>query len=106
MNSKYIRFSSQEELDKAEELANKEGYFVVSGKKTNFEYIKNYYANAKIEITTNGVFNNPENKFLRMRTWFDPQASIKKDQLRNKGEISNICDEILARIEELLFKGE
>lgn len=42
-NIKCIKFSSQEELDKAEELANKEGYFVVSGKKTNFEYIKNYY---------------------------------------------------------------
>lgn len=43
MRNKYIRFSSQEELNKAEELANKEGCFVVSGKKHTFEYIKNYY---------------------------------------------------------------
>lgn len=64
------------------------------------KYMQNYFDNAKIAITTNAVFYNPENKFLQRRSWLDAEESLVKDKLKNKGEIANICDEILSRIND------
>lgn len=65
------------------------------------EHIKDYYDNAKIMITTNALFNEPKSQYLKNRSWLDAQAVLKREELKNKGVISNICDEILDRINEL-----
>lgn len=64
------------------------------------ENLDNYYP-ANLEITTNGLFNSPDNKYFRQRSWFDAKETLTKEQLKNKSEINNICDEILAKLEEL-----
>lgn len=64
------------------------------------EDLDNYYT-ANIEITTNGLFNSPENKYFKQRGWFDAKEILTKEKLKDSGEINNICDEILARLEEL-----
>ena len=65
------------------------------------ENIEDYYDNAKLIISTNGVFNQPESKFLQKRSWFNGEESIERDKLKNQCEISNICDQILNMINEL-----
>ena len=64
-NIKCIKFSNQEELDKAEELANKEGYFVAMGRKLSFEYLKEYYescgSESPIEYILYCFYDNTDN---------------------------------------------
>ncbi|MBQ8615832.1 MAG: hypothetical protein IJ415_04625, partial [Clostridia bacterium] len=56
---------------------------------------------ADISITTNGLFNNPTDKHVQRRSWLNPKEALVKEKLKNKGEIANICDEIILRMEEL-----
>ncbi|MBQ9795916.1 MAG: hypothetical protein IJW36_03050 [Clostridia bacterium] len=65
------------------------------------ESLSNYYNQADIEISTNALFNEPSNKFLQKRSWLNPEEAMVKEKLKNKGEINNICDEIILSIEEL-----
>lgn len=67
--------------------------------------LENYYPNADIEITTNGLFNNPEHKAFKHRMYFDAKEMTAKESLRNNGEIDNLCDEIITRINELYRGG-
>lgn len=62
--------------------------------------LDNYYL-ANLQITTNGLFNSPDNKYFKQRAWFDARETLTKEELKNKSEISNICDEIITRLEEL-----
>ena len=64
------------------------------------EHLDNYYC-ANIEISTNGLFNSPDNKYLKQRTWLDAREVLVKEQLKNNSEISNICDQVLISLEEL-----
>ena len=63
--------------------------------------VEEYSEPAKIEISVNGLFNNPTNPMLQKRSWFDAKEYIIKEKLKNKGEIANICDQILFCREEL-----
>lgn len=63
--------------------------------------LDNYYDHAKISITTNGVFNNPSSRHLQRRSWLNPEEAIEKEKLKNKGEVNNVCDQIIGCIEEL-----
>lgn len=56
---------------------------------------QNYYKNATLEISTNGLFYNPENDFLKQRTWINVREALTKEKLKNSSEINNICDQIL-----------
>ena len=69
------------------------------------KHLDNYYPNANIEITTNGLFNDPQNKAFNTRMYFDAVYSTVRDQLRNNGVINNMADEIIERIEELTMTG-
>ena len=54
-----------------------------------------YYKHADLEITTNALFYEPENDFLKQRTWLNVRETITKDNLKNNAEINNICDQII-----------
>ena len=64
------------------------------------QHLDNYYC-ADVEISTNGLFNSPDNNYLKQRTWLDAREFLTKEQLKNRGEISNICDQILISLEQL-----
>lgn len=54
-----------------------------------------YYENANLEISTNGLFYEPSNDFLKRKTWLDAREAIIKERLKNNSEINNICDQII-----------
>ena len=58
-----------------------------------------YYEHAQIEVSVNGMFNEPKNYYLQRRSWFDAKEIVIKEKLKNKGEIANICDQIVNAIE-------
>lgn len=59
------------------------------------KYQQNYYKNADLEISTNGLFNEPENDFLKQRSWLNVRETMTKENLKNTAEINNICDQII-----------
>ena len=61
----------------------------------------NYYKFADVSITTNGMFNHPENKYFKKRSFFDAKEYDVKEKLKNNGNIANICDEIIAMLNDL-----
>ncbi|MBE5735054.1 MAG: hypothetical protein E7361_01200 [Clostridiales bacterium] len=63
--------------------------------------IDHFYKNADLVISTNGLFNTPSNRYLQQRTWFNAKEWDTKQKLKNNGTISNMCDEIVLRIDEL-----
>lgn len=65
------------------------------------KYLENYLKNAKIQISTNDLFYNPENKYFKQRRFIDAREAIAKDELKNKCEINNICHQILEMLDEL-----
>lgn len=58
-------------------------------------YPERYEDNADLVVSTNGLFNHPENKFFKQRDPFSVAERATKDQLQNLGEINNICDQIM-----------
>lgn len=60
-----------------------------------------YMGNADISITVNAMFYHPENKYFNKRSWFDYKEMETKRKLKNKCNISNICDEILSLMTDL-----
>lgn len=65
------------------------------------ESLNNYFDHAEIMITTNAMFNQPENKFMQKRSWLNAEESIEREKLKNQSEINNICDQILTMAEEM-----
>ncbi|MFQ6752279.1 MAG: hypothetical protein ACLRFL_01775 [Clostridia bacterium] len=61
----------------------------------------NYYISADLVLSVNGIFNNPTDPSLKNRSWFDAKSHLDREKLKNKGEISNICDQILLYLEDL-----
>lgn len=65
----------------------------------NYKYFlkrtQNYYDNAHFEISTNDLFYEPTNDFLKQRTWMNVREEMTKDRLKNNCEINNICDQII-----------
>jgi len=61
--------------------------------------LKNYYKYANLEISTNDLFFQPENEFLKQRTWLNVRETLTKDKLKNRSEISNICEQIIYHYE-------
>ncbi len=64
----------------------------------------NYCEQAQIEVSVNGLFNEPKNHYLQRRSWFDAKEIAIKEKLKNKGEIANICDQIIHSITGLKEK--
>ena len=64
-------------------------------------YFENYYPNAKVQVSTNDLFNNPENKFFQQRRYIDAREAVIKEELKNKCEINNICCQIIEMLQEL-----
>lgn len=60
-----------------------------------------YYKPVKLEVSTNALFNEPENDFLQQRTWLNVREFMTKNRLKNNAEINNICDQILSQLEDL-----
>lgn len=58
-----------------------------------------YYEHAQLEVSVNGMFNEPKNYYLQRRSWFDAKEIAIKEKIKNKGEIANICDQIVNAIE-------
>jgi hypothetical protein len=69
----------------------------------NYRYflknLKNYYNHSHLEISTNGLFNEPENDFLKQRTWLNVRETLTKERLKNNGEINSICDQIIDHLQ-------
>lgn len=63
--------------------------------------ISAYYNSADIVISTNSLFFEPNNRFLKQRSWFNAEEYITKDKLKNTAEINNICNQIIESINEL-----
>lgn len=63
--------------------------------------MQSYLPNAKIQVSTNELFHNPENKYFKQRRFIDAREAIAKEDLKNKSEINNICHQILEMLEEL-----
>ena len=59
------------------------------------KYPEGYYNHADLVLSTNALFNEPENEFLQQRTWLNVRETLTKEQLKNTAEINNICDQIL-----------
>ena len=71
------------------------------GNKILLKNLHDYYDFAKISITTNEIFNHPNNKYFQQRTCFDAKEYEVKEKLKNKGNIANICDEIISMLNDL-----
>ena len=70
------------------------------------KYLDNYLKNSKIQVSTNALFNNPENKYFKQRRFIDAREAVAKDELLNKCEIKNICEQIIQMLEELSLNQE
>jgi len=62
---------------------------------------ENYYPYVDLFISTNGLFYEPENDFLKQRTWVNVREYLTKKRLKNRGEIGNICDQIINNLQDL-----
>lgn len=71
---------------------------------TNFillDLIDQYAEYADIEVSVNNMFYDENDESLKIREWFNAESHNKRQTLKNNSELSNICDSILSRIEEL-----
>ena len=59
-------------------------------------HLDSYHKNADVVISTNSLFSDPNNDFLKQRTWLNVRETMTKRRLKNMGEISSICDQIIA----------
>ena len=62
--------------------------------------LDNYGDCANIMIDISGLFNDKYNECFSTRRWFDSHESLEKEKRKNKGNIANICDEIMIKVEE------
>ena len=62
--------------------------------------LDNYVDCANIMIDISGLFNDKYNECFSTRRWFDSHESLEKEKRKNKGNIANICDEIMIKVEE------
>ena len=69
-------------------------------------YFENYLPNAKVQIATNDLFYNPENRFFQKRRYIDAREALTKEELKNRSEIKNICHQILEMLEQLSLEEE
>jgi len=63
-----------------------------------FEYLFNNrqnYSKSDIIISSNNLFFKPSDPAIAKRSYFDAPAQIKREELLNKSELKNICDQIL-----------
>ena len=57
--------------------------------------IGSFYDSADLVISTNGLFNEPENKWFQQRTFSCAEEISTKERLKNQSEINNISDTII-----------
>lgn len=63
--------------------------------------LKNYYDCSNIVMDISGLFNDIYDECFSSRVWFDAHESLEKEKRKNKGNIANICDEILSKVEDI-----
>ncbi|MBE7076383.1 MAG: hypothetical protein E7374_00630 [Clostridiales bacterium] len=64
-------------------------------------FLKNldgYYPQSDLEISTNGLFDDVENEFLKQKTWMNVREYMTKQRLKNSSEINSICDQIIENL--------
>ena len=54
-----------------------------------------------VEISCNSLFYPTDSKYLKQRKLLDAREYLTKQQLKDNGEISNICDQILTLLNDL-----
>lgn len=72
-----------------------------NGNANLIENIEGYFNNADIVISTNDLFYEPNNAWLKQRSWIDAREAKTKARLKNNSEINNICYQITNGLEEL-----
>lgn len=88
-------------------LTPSEDYYAINSAKKvpqNEIILKNldgYVAEGGVVVTTNRLFFDSTNKYLKRRAWFDAGEYLEKERIKNRSEISNICDEIVDKLEDL-----
>lgn len=60
-----------------------------------------YFEHAKLMVSVNGLFYEPENKALHLRTWFDVKENLERDRIKNHSEINSIVEQIIDGVKEL-----
>lgn len=69
-----------------------------------FEFLVNHRKNYKqsdIIISSNDLFFDATDINLKNRSCFNAKSQLKREQLLNKAEVSNICDQIIQMINDL-----
>ncbi len=64
------------------------------------------YIDADIMISCNGLFFSTDSPYFKQRKWLDAREILVKEQLKNKAEISNICDQIIYGLQDLNQNNE
>lgn len=65
-----------------------------------------YESNPTFVIATNALFFEPNNNYLKQRSWLYAQEHLVKDKLKNKAEIENITDQIMFSLKGLEIVNE
>lgn len=98
--SKILKYSNSVFLEPGKDYNVRNASKNSSQNKLLLKHIENYMENANILVTTNDMFNQPENKYFQNRTWFDVKELETKEKLKDKCNITNICDEIISLVQE------
>ena len=59
------------------------------------------YVDTSLMISTNQLFYDADNKYLKQRKILDAREYLAKQKLKNNAEIANICDQIIDGLSEL-----
>lgn len=84
-----------------------EDYEIRRPEKSNYynsyliENMQNFHEHADICISSNGLFDNPEDAVFKTRHMFDAKAKQKRKSLMKQSDINSICDQILEEKDNL-----
>ena len=73
-------------------------------KSSYFEFLlnnKHNYKQSDLIVSSNSLFYDPTEPLLANRSIFDAKAQQKREELLNKSELNNICDQIIELCSEL-----
>ena len=59
------------------------------------------YIDTDLVISANELFYPTKTKYLRQRKLADAREYLEKEKLKNKAEITNICEQIIDRLNDL-----
>lgn len=68
--------------------------------------VDDYQDEADVMISVNSLFNDSKDESLKNRTYFNAEVNLQQDKIKNNGEISNICDQIIEKYNEIIQARE